>query len=26
MLCTAAELKWSGNDDGSKLEVEILRD
>jgi len=25
-LCTAAELKWSGNDDGSKLEVEIMRD
>jgi len=25
-LCTAAELKWSGNDDGSKLEVEIVRD
>jgi len=25
-LCTAAELKWSGNDDGSKLEVKIVRD
>jgi len=25
-LCTAAELKWSGNGDGSKLEVEIVRD
>jgi len=25
-LCTAAELKWSGNNDGNKLEVEIVRD
>jgi len=25
-LCTAAELKWSGNGDGSKFEVEIVRD
>ena len=25
-LSTAAELKWSGNDEGSKLAVEVLRD